>query len=103
MRNPADRDCSYYYEDFNRGADIRQCRIARAKGSDWWRETDCAKCPVPGVEAANGSPHLDLTLRVSSGRFGFRRTYHLEAWCVVHGPVEDPYVGCLECLAAIET
>ena len=101
MRTPFKRECSYYYEDFNRGADIRQCRIARTKDSEWWRETECRRCPVPDIEAASGNPHLDLTLTVRSGFLGMRRAYEIEAWCVMHGPIEDPYVGCLECVAAI--
>jgi hypothetical protein len=102
MRTPAGRDCSYYYEDFNRGADIRQCRVARTKGSEWWRASDCTKCPVPEIEAASGNPHLDLTLNARSGRFPWRRGYSVEAWCVLHGPIADPFVGCLTCVGEID-
>lgn len=102
MRNPFKRDCSYYYEDFNRGADIRQCRILRMKGSDWWQAMDCKTCPVPDIENASGGPHLDLTLTVRRGRFGRGRHFAVQAWCVMHGPIEDPYVGCVECVGIPE-
>jgi hypothetical protein len=102
MRTPSTRQCSYYYEDFNRGADIRQCRIARSKGSEWWRASDCAKCPVPTIESASGSPYLDLTLTVVSGRLPWRRHFGVQAWCLLHGPIEDPYVGCLECVGEVD-
>ena len=54
------------------------------------------------LPAFRGNPHLDLTLMVSAGRFGFRRKVDVEAWCVLHGPVEDPFVGCLECVEVVE-
>jgi hypothetical protein len=102
MRTPAKRDCSYYYEDFNRGADIQQCRIVRTKDSAWWRDSDCKKCPVPDIENASGGPHLDLTMTVRRTKFGRNSTYSVTAWCVLHGPIADPYVGCLECAPVID-
>ena len=102
MRTPAKKDCTYYYEDFNRGADIRQCRIARPRESDPWRDGHCARCPVPGIEAASGGPLLDLTLTVRSGRFGRKPKFDVVAWCVMHGPIADPFVGCLECTKPLD-
>lgn len=101
MRTPPGRDCSYYYEDFNRGAEIQRCRVRRAPGSSRWRPRQCAKCPVPGVEAANGSPWLDVTLTARSRFPGLPEKFEVAAWCTQHGPVEDPYVGCAECARSI--
>jgi hypothetical protein len=100
MRTPANKDCSYFYEDFNRGADIRQCRIARGEGSVPWQATHCLTCPVPDILAANGNRYLQLSLTTrSSGLFGRKQHFAVESWCIVHGPIEDPYVGCAECNA----
>lgn len=85
-----------------RGADIRRCRVRRAEGSAPWRSRQCARCPVPDVEAANGSPCLDLTLLVRARPLGLPERFELEAWCTQHGPIEDPYVGCVECTGEIE-
>jgi hypothetical protein len=99
MITPAGRECSYYYEDFNRGAEIQRCRVRRAAGSAAWRPRQCARCPVPAIEAANASPCLELTLRVSRRPLGLPERFSVEAWCTAHGPVEDPYAGCVECRA----
>lgn len=101
MRTPAGRACSYYYEDFNRGAEIRRCRVKRSSRSAAWRPKQCERCPVPDIEAANGSPCLDLTLTVRERPFGIAPRFEVEAWCTAHGPVDDPYVGCLECVGEI--
>lgn len=102
MRTSVGQDCSYYYEDFNRGASVRQCRIARAKESDHWTASHCGKCPVPDIQTANSSRYLDLTLDVRSRMFGRTPRFSVESWCVLHGPIEDPYVGCAECAAELE-
>ncbi len=102
MRTPRNRDCPYYYEDFNRGADIRQCRIARTRESERWQAGHCGRCPIPDIYAASGSALLDLTLTVRSGPFGKKPKYKVDAFCVMHGPIEDPFVGCLECTKPID-
>jgi hypothetical protein len=101
MRTPAGRECSYYYEDFNRGAEITRCRVRRGRGSDGWRPRQCGRCPVPEIEAANGNPCLDLTLTVRGRPLGLPARFSVEAWCTAHGPVDDPYVGCLECVGEV--
>lgn len=101
MRTPAGRECSYYYEDFNRGAEIERCRVKRASGSARWRPKQCGHCPVPAIEAANGSPCLDLTLTVRARPLGLSDKFEVDAWCTAHGPIEDPYVGCVECVAEV--
>ncbi|HEY3318429.1 MAG TPA: hypothetical protein VGK50_08410 [Coriobacteriia bacterium] len=103
MRTPAGRGCSYYYEDFNRGAEITRCRVKRSRGSAPWRARQCKRCPVPDIEAANGSPCLDLTLTVSNAPLGLLpERFRTDAWCGEHGPIADPYVGCLECVAKVD-
>lgn len=100
MKTPAGTECAYYYEDFNRGSERQVCRIPKHPGSLRWVPTDCMRCAVPAILAANSSPHLDLRIRIRRGPLGVGRRVEVEAWCALHGPcVGDPYAGCPECNA----
>ena len=100
MRTPAGVECRYYYEDFNRGRQQQECRlIAQNRRSLPWTPDLCAKCPVPAVLRANGSPDLRLELTVTK-RFGWLKGLKLEAYCLKHVvDVRDPLVGCPLCAA----
>jgi len=94
MRTRDGRPCDYYYEDFNRGADIQECRAERDPRSAAWSPDLCARCPVPEILRANGSPWLELGVR-------FRKLpllgpkVSVSAFCSRHGiPIADPYAGC---------
>lgn len=100
MRTPGGSECPHYYEDFARGAQRQQCRLAKKAGGLRWVPADCARCPVPAILSANASPHLDLRLHIHRGPFGVGRRVEVEAWCELHGPViEDAHTGCPECNA----
>ena len=100
MITPAGAECALYYEDFQRGASRQECRAPKHPRSVAWQPSDCARCPVPGILAANGNPRLEITVYIRGGALGLGRRVEVEAWCVVHGPViEDPHVGCPECNA----
>ncbi|MBN1193194.1 MAG: hypothetical protein JXA36_05855 [Coriobacteriia bacterium] len=100
MITPAGVECRLYYEDFARGANRQECRAPKHPRSATWLPTDCGRCPVPEILAANGSPSLELTLVIRSGVFGLGRNVSVSAWCTLHGPIEgDPRVGCAECNA----
>jgi hypothetical protein len=97
MRTPSGRECALYYEDFNRGVALQECRVERGPGSQPWRPPQCERCPVPDILLANGSPWLKLVLAVRKRPVGGSR-FEVEAWCGRHAvPVNDPYVGCPEC------
>ncbi len=98
MRTPAGVTCRYYYEDFNRGREIQECRlIAKSPKSLPWEPDDCSKCPVPEILRANGSPHLRLEAIVTK-RFGLFRTIAVSSFCLKHAiEIEDPIIGCREC------
>ena len=100
MITPGGAECALYYEDFRRGANVQECRAARDPRSADWQPSDCARCPVPGILAANGSPHLELRLDVRPGMLGFGRRVEVEALCSLHGPIGgDPHAGCPVCNA----
>ena len=96
MRTPAGQECPHYYEDFNRGRNVQDCRLANANPDSLpWRPADCAKCPVPDIVRANASPHMQLTLMIKLAWFGLTRRVEVKAQCTLHDiPIENPYVGC---------
>jgi len=96
MRTPAGKECPHYYEDFYRGREFQECRLAKENRSSLpWRPKDCFKCPVPEIVLANASPYMELTLTIRHRLLGFVRDVKVEAWCSKHDmPVENPYVGC---------
>lgn len=98
MITPAGEECRFYYEDFNRGRQTQECRlVARSRDSGPWTPSLCAKCPVPGILWANGSPDLRLEGRVVK-RFGFLRRMEIKAFCLrCIAVIEDPIRGCPTC------
>jgi len=101
MRTPAGRECPHYYADFYRGHSTQECRLIKDNPASLpWRPGDCVRCPVPGIAAANASPHLRLALTVAPIFLGLGRRMKLVASCARHDAVvEDPYVGCPQCNA----
>ncbi len=94
MRTPAGTECSFYYEDFYRGNELQECRIPKDPRSKAWDPGTCAHCEVPAILLANGSPWLDLTIRISRWPIVGTRVA-VTARCTKHGiPIADPYVGC---------
>ncbi|MDZ4167631.1 MAG: hypothetical protein U1E08_08055 [Coriobacteriia bacterium] len=100
MMTPGGAECAMYYEDFRRGASVQECRAGTDPRSADWQPTDCARCPVPEILAANGSPYLDVRITVRPGMLGFGRRVDVEVWCSLHGPIGgDPRTGCVMCNA----
>ncbi len=101
MQTPAGADCPHYYEDFNRGRNVRECRLVQANPASLpWQPKDCSDCPVPGILRANGSPNMALTLTLTRGLLGLGRRRVVQASCRRHlHPIAEPHVGCPECNA----
>jgi hypothetical protein len=96
MRTPAGKECPHYYEDFNRGRHVQECRLVMDNPESLgWRPQDCAKCPVPDIVLANASPQMKLTLTIRAALLGFVRRMDVDAWCTKHDmTIANPYVGC---------
>lgn len=96
MITPAGKECPHYYEDFNRGRETQECRLANANTASLrWRPKDCARCPVPEIVRANASRDMQLTLTIRNALLGLVRQIKVEAYCLRHDiPIENPYVGC---------
>jgi hypothetical protein len=96
MITPAGKECPHYYEDFNRGREVQECRLAaRNPESLRWRPKDCARCAVPDILRANASPSLELRLTIRGALLGFVRQMRVDARCLKHDiPIADPYTGC---------
>lgn len=99
MRTPAGKECAHYYEDYYRGRDIKECRLAKENPDSLrWKPDDCKRCPVPDILAANASKDMQLTLTIKTRFMGLGRINEVSAYCTKHKiPIEDPYVGCLKC------
>lgn len=99
MITPAGKECRFYYEDYHRGHEAQECRLIQANvNSLEWQPKDCSHCPVPGILAANNSPHLVLEATVKKGFLGLGRTVEVAAFCSKHLiDVPEPIVGCPQC------
>ena len=102
MHTPAGKECRYYYEDFHRGRETQECRLIQQNPRSLpWTPDLCAKCSVPEILRANGSPSLRLEL-TSSKRFGLISQLKVDAYCSKHAsPMANPIVGCAECAAEL--
>lgn len=98
MVNPAGKECKHYYQDFHRGRNIQECRLAKLNPeSERWQTQDCSRCPVPDILLANADPDMELTLTIKKGFLGFGRRNEIEARSRMNGTkIEDPYVGSRE-------
>ncbi|MFQ3568094.1 MAG: hypothetical protein SNJ59_13990 [Aggregatilineales bacterium] len=101
MRTPAGKECKHYYEDYNRGREVQECRLIKYNPQSLpWRPKYCALCPVPDILNANASPNMELTLTIAPRVLGLGRKFEVTAECVKHRTrIDDPFVGCLECNA----
>jgi hypothetical protein len=101
MKTPAGKQCRYYYEDFNRGRSLQECRAARqpeAGQSLPWQPKDCSQCPVPDILNANASADLSIEVVIRPRLLGLGRGLMVNAWCTKHDvAISDPFVGCERC------
>ena len=94
MVTPTGKECPHYYEDFNRGRAIQECRLAAQNAESLhWRPRDCAKCAVPDILRANASPNLELRLTIR-GAARLCAPGARGCWCPHDIPIADPYTGC---------
>jgi hypothetical protein len=98
MRTPAGTECKFYYEDYYRGSERRECRLLnRNPHSARWQPEHCRRCPVPGILRANACPDMILEGSVKR-RFLLGEKVVVEAYCMrTMRPVPEPHVGCGEC------
>lgn len=100
MRTPSGTECRHYYEDFNRGRQIQECRLVKGNRSSLpWRPIDCAGCPVPAILRANAGRPLRIELAIVK-RWGLLRRRRIDAYCMAHDiEVRTPETGCPRCAA----
>lgn len=101
MKTPAGTECRYYFQDFHRGRDIQECRLAKDNPqSARWVPKDCSNCPVPSILLANASPNLELKLTIKYRLLVIGRYNEVSAYCIKHRiPIDDPHIGCPQCNA----
>ena len=98
MRTPYGKECRYYYEDYNRGRETRDCRlIARSRDSLRWTSDVCRMCAVPDILRANSCSNMAIEARIVR-RLRFWKRVQIDAFCMKHyREVGNPYVGCGHC------
>lgn len=101
MRTPAGKDCRFYHQDFHRGRNLQECRLAQQNPESLrWRPVDCMSCPVPDILKANADKNMELTLTIKPRLLGLGRKPLVTARCTKHNvAIDDPYVGCAQCNA----
>lgn len=101
MQTPNGKECPHYYADFHRGRQTQECRLLTYNTESLhWQPTDCNRCPVPDIRAANASPNLHLTLMIRPIFLSFGRRLSVTASCDKHNVhIDDPFVGCAKCSA----
>ena len=99
MINPDGKECRFYYQDFHRGRDEQECRLAKANPkSAEWAVKICTGCPVPDILASNSDPNLVLEGTISKGFVGFGRKMEVKAFCSKHLiDLPNPQTGCPQC------
>lgn len=99
MRTPAGTECRHYYEDYNRGRNLRECRLIRSNPDSLrWQPSDCSGCPVPAILRANACKDMELKLTMKPALLGLRRKHVVTATCQRDGAlIENPYTGCGSC------
>jgi hypothetical protein len=98
MRTPAGMECKFYYEDFNRGRDVQECRLVGLNPrSEPWRPNLCKNCPVPAILRGNACQNMVLEGWVRRRWLVIGRV-QVSAHCTLSNqPVADPMVGCGRC------
>ncbi|HLC34321.1 MAG TPA: hypothetical protein VJJ70_04910 [Anaerolineales bacterium] len=98
MRTPAGTECRYYFEDYFRGRERRECRLLPAASAHEWRPELCGRCPVPRILLANACPNLVLAAGVRTTWLGLGRRMEITARCRKSGDaVREPEIGCGQC------
>ncbi|MCX6026091.1 MAG: hypothetical protein NTY23_07535 [Chloroflexi bacterium] len=98
MHTPAGTECRYYFKDYFRGRDRRECRLLPAAAAHEWRPELCGGCPVPRILLANACPNLVLAASVRTTWLGLGRRMETTARCHKSGDaVREPEIGCGQC------
>ncbi len=103
MQTPAGKECKFYYQDYFRGRETRECRLLqRNPEGGVWKPSHCTQCPVPDVLRQNACPNLALEARVEKTLLGLRERVRVYAVCAQHlTEVPGPAVGCGHCHEAL--
>ena len=101
MQTPYSAECRFYYEDFNRGRDTQECRLAIRSGTEKnWAAVVCKNCLAPRIQRANSCEHLLLEGRINKGFLGLNKRMEITTWCKkMECDVTEPEIGCGHCHA----
>ena len=97
MKTAFGSECSYYYEDFHRGREMRECRLLRTTRENWSYRL-CEHCPVPRWQQSNSCAHMAFSGHATRGFLGIGRRMVISVWCdQAAAKVDEPEIGCGKC------
>ncbi len=99
MRNPAGRECSYFYGDYYRGRNKEECRLlTSANPPQAWSPALCNACPVPDIQRANACEYQELRPTIARRLLIGPKHVQVTAYCThTNRNVADPHIGCGQC------
>jgi hypothetical protein len=105
MRTVYGKECRFYYEDYFRGREKKECRLIDSNpDSEQWSVSLCRSCPVPDILSANACPNLMIQARARSNLFGLHKWVDTQTACKkFHLQVEQPQIGCGHCHEELKT
>ena len=53
-------DCPYFFGDYHRGREVKECRLPKSRESAAWNPNVCNTCPVPGILRETNTRYLAL-------------------------------------------
>ena len=99
MRNPAGKECSFFYGDYYRGRAQEECRLLNSVSPllDWSPDL-CTTCPVPEYLLANACEFMVLEPALIRPFPFIKRQVKVNTACnKTLRSGFDPHIGCGEC------
>jgi len=99
MRNPAGKECRYFYGNYFRGRSQEECRLLSAANPPiTWRPALCTTCPVPGILLSNACESMVLEPRLVRPLMIRKQQVAVKTYCTKSERSGfDPHIGCGEC------
>ncbi|MBW8011041.1 MAG: hypothetical protein FVQ83_07355 [Chloroflexi bacterium] len=97
MKNPAGKECSYFYGDYFRGRNKEECRLLDQAGLTW-NPGLCSQCPIPDIQVANSCENMQFKPTLQRPLFFLKPQLQIDVYCKkYHLDVKQPRIGCGNC------
>jgi hypothetical protein len=97
MKNPAGKECIYFYGDYFRGRNHEECRLLLSHDQQWLPHF-CDNCPIPKINQANACGNMIFTPTAYRPMFIFKSKLTIAIYCnKCECNVNNPIIGCGQC------